>query len=411
MDTRQENPTNSVKALRRRSEDKLVAGVAGGLGDYTGLDPVIFRIGFIFLTMLGGAGIALYGLAWLLIPTETEERSRAEIALRSWWKTSSWVGIAAIAIGAAILVGSLGFWEPGLMWAVALIAVGFVLLRDDDRGPERPGPVAESDRTATTTDPPPPPAASDVEAAGTDVAGRADMTARPDAAPAVDAPPTVPAPAVAPAKPRRERSSLGWFTIAAVLVAVGVAAVLENWDVMTLDVGQFFALALSVLGAGLLVGAWWGRARLLIVLGVLLVPLVLASSLVDMPLRGRVGDSFLVPQTASDVADGFEVLAGHLTLGLDEIRTDEDLHVDASVAMGSLDVVVPRGVRVIVNGTMNAGRLDFFGRVDSGFDVRKSIVEGDPDSERTITLDIEAGIGNVDVYWGGPYPNTKGGAD
>jgi predicted membrane protein len=79
--------------------------------------------------------------------------------------------------------------------------------------------------------------------------------------------------------------------------------------------------------------------------------------------------------------------------------------------MGDLDVVVPAGVRVLVYGTAQAGRLDFFGHVDRGVDLHRSVAEGDLDAERTITLDIEAGIASVDVYWGNAYREIKGGAD
>ena len=410
MDTRQEDSTSAVRHLRRRADDRMLAGVAGGLGDYTGLDPVIFRIGFIFLAVLGGAGVALYLLAWLLIPKATEEHSRAEIALRSWWKTSSWVGIVAVAIGAAILVGSLGFWEAEILWALAFIAGGFVLLRDDVRpSPPPAGPVPDH---STTSVPTPAPTTTGISAAEAgDVTGRAESTARSDALAPVDARSTDAVPVVAEPRPPKERSSLGWFTVAAVLVAVGVAAVLENWDVLTLDVGQFFALALAVLGAGLLAGAWWGRARVLIVLGILLMPLVLAASLIDMPLRGTVGDSFITPRSIAEIEESYDVLAGNMTLVLDELPLEDDVHVNASVAMGDLDVIVPTGVRVLVNGTAQAGRLDFFGHVDRGVDLRRSIAEGRPDSERTITLDIEAGIASVDVYWGNPYREIGGGAD
>jgi hypothetical protein len=141
------------------------------------------------------------------------------------------------------------------------------------------------------------------------------------------------------------------------------------------------------------------------------VPFVLASSLIDVPLRGTVGDRFLFPRTTSALDDNYEVLAGHLTLYLDELRLDEDVHVDASIAMGELDIIVPRGVRVLANGTAKAGALSFFNDVDRGFDLRRNEIAGDPDAERTISLDIEAGIASVDVDWGDRSTQIKGGAD
>ena len=50
----------------------MVGGVAGGLGDYFGMDPVIFRLLFIVGALAGGIGILAYLAAWLLIP-ETGE--------------------------------------------------------------------------------------------------------------------------------------------------------------------------------------------------------------------------------------------------------------------------------------------------------------------------------------------------
>lgn len=46
--------------LRRSSDDRLVGGVAGGIGEFFAGDPVIIRIAFIFLTLIGGFGVALY---------------------------------------------------------------------------------------------------------------------------------------------------------------------------------------------------------------------------------------------------------------------------------------------------------------------------------------------------------------
>ncbi|MFL7838842.1 MAG: PspC domain-containing protein [Candidatus Promineifilaceae bacterium] len=53
-----------------RSEDRMVAGVAGGLGDYFGIDPTLVRILFVLLTLLGGGGlgILLYIVLWIIMP-------------------------------------------------------------------------------------------------------------------------------------------------------------------------------------------------------------------------------------------------------------------------------------------------------------------------------------------------------
>ncbi|MYJ28787.1 MAG: PspC domain-containing protein, partial [Acidimicrobiaceae bacterium] len=58
------------RTLCRSSTDKVVAGVAGGIGAYFGIDSVIVRIAFIVLTFLGGAGPFLYLIGWLALPKE-----------------------------------------------------------------------------------------------------------------------------------------------------------------------------------------------------------------------------------------------------------------------------------------------------------------------------------------------------
>ena len=54
--------------LRRSSSDRMVGGVAGGLAEYSGIDPVIWRAGFVALALAGGSGVLLYVLLWVLMP-------------------------------------------------------------------------------------------------------------------------------------------------------------------------------------------------------------------------------------------------------------------------------------------------------------------------------------------------------
>jgi phage shock protein PspC (stress-responsive transcriptional regulator) len=59
------------KPLRRSSRDRWIAGVCGGLGEFFGLSPTWFRVGFVIALIPGGVpGILLYGLMWLIIPPE-----------------------------------------------------------------------------------------------------------------------------------------------------------------------------------------------------------------------------------------------------------------------------------------------------------------------------------------------------
>lgn len=61
-----------TQRLFRSSSDRLVAGVAGGLGHYFDVDPVVFRIGFAVSVLVGGVGILAYAMLALFVPTDGE---------------------------------------------------------------------------------------------------------------------------------------------------------------------------------------------------------------------------------------------------------------------------------------------------------------------------------------------------
>ena len=62
------SPTTSHTALRRSSTDRMLGGVCGGLAEYSGIDPVLWRVGMVALALLG-PGVIVYLLLWVLMPT------------------------------------------------------------------------------------------------------------------------------------------------------------------------------------------------------------------------------------------------------------------------------------------------------------------------------------------------------
>jgi phage shock protein C len=54
--------------LRRSSTEKMLGGVCGGLAEYSVIDPLLWRVGFVALTLAGGSGILVYLLLWVLMP-------------------------------------------------------------------------------------------------------------------------------------------------------------------------------------------------------------------------------------------------------------------------------------------------------------------------------------------------------
>src|SRR5215212_3913869 len=119
-----EAPTS--RRLTRSSSDRVIAGVAGGLGRYFSIDPVVVRIAFIVGAFFGGAGVIAYGAAWLLVPSD-DGTSRADSA-----------GVArrlGIAIGMLVLTGVAlagGFWGAAsggaTTIAIVVIAAGGLLI-------------------------------------------------------------------------------------------------------------------------------------------------------------------------------------------------------------------------------------------------------------------------------------------
>lgn len=114
--------TPQIKRLERSSSDSLVAGVAGGLGRYFELNPAVFRLGFVILTLLGGAGILVYLAAVLVVPVEGSERSIAAQVLeerrdRPWPVVG--LGLAGVAL---VLLLSRGAIAPGAGWVAVLVA-------------------------------------------------------------------------------------------------------------------------------------------------------------------------------------------------------------------------------------------------------------------------------------------------
>jgi phage shock protein C len=56
------------KRLYRSRNDRKVAGVCAGIAEYYGWDPTMVRVGWVILTLLGGSGILLYLIMWLVMP-------------------------------------------------------------------------------------------------------------------------------------------------------------------------------------------------------------------------------------------------------------------------------------------------------------------------------------------------------
>ena len=66
-----------ARQLRRSGDDKMLAGVAGGIARYLNADVTLVRVIIAALALCTGAGVALYSAAWLLIPADGHDQPAA----------------------------------------------------------------------------------------------------------------------------------------------------------------------------------------------------------------------------------------------------------------------------------------------------------------------------------------------
>ena len=116
-----------TRLLRRSRSDRTLAGVCGGLAAYFEIHPAIFRVAFVVLTLLGGAGLAIYLAAILVMPDEGQEDSIATTALRPRRDRPLLlilVGLVTLVIGSLLSEATLPW---GDVWLVLLVAGGVIL--------------------------------------------------------------------------------------------------------------------------------------------------------------------------------------------------------------------------------------------------------------------------------------------
>ena len=137
---------------RRSRSDSKVAGVAGGLAQYLGVDPILFRVGFVALTILGGVGILAYSLLWLLLPAEGDEVSAGEALLGRGRSSVSPIVAAVLAVSVVVSVFATFSWGFPFWPALIIGGVAFHVARKQRRGPFRPGSEWERRIRATADD-------------------------------------------------------------------------------------------------------------------------------------------------------------------------------------------------------------------------------------------------------------------
>ena len=408
------------RTLCRSSTDKVVAGVAGGIGAYFGIDAVIVRIAFIVLTFLGGAGPFLYLIGWLALPTE-DSRSIVAKALGGDSPHRFRSVMAVILIGLGLLItanlssGLFGLlvdvWSIAPYLALLLIAAGVALVL-------WPGPAGRPKPTPARPPAPPPPGTPPSSSAYATPASPPPTAAGPEwpSPPSAAGPewPPPPGPTAPAAERRRRRSLIGSVTVAALFVYTGAAMMLDRLDAVDVDLGVFFAIALAITGAGLLASAFTRPARGLIVLGVALsAPLLLFVGM-DVPRGSGIGEDRVSVADVDELEDEYRHGIGQLIVDLrhlDPERTDHS--VDLSLGIGELRVYVPESISTTADIEVGAGNIVTRGSgyssyswtgSEDGFDVSRTVtVPARGETTGELRLDIDVGIGEARLITG-PAP-------
>ena len=325
----------------RSRDDKVIAGVAGGLGRYFNVDPIFFRIGFVALLFFGGIGPVLYGAAWLFVPEEGGAGPPLDPRRRGRLVTA--LGAVVLAFAVLAVLGQVGDWHWGLWWGgffgpLALIAIGGLLawafLRE-----RRPGSNGVDARW---------------------ILGRA---------------------------------ALGIAILAA-------AALLFFGSALATAAGGGAVIAVIGIGVGvlLIVAAFRGGARWLIVPALLLAFPAGVVSAADIDLDGGVGNREYLPTSASDVRDSYKLGVGRLEVDLraaDLPPGDTPLEVDLGV--GSAEVIVPENVCVSLDSRVGGGYVRLFDRDSGGLDVDWDMNPVPPKRVPHLVLDAQVGMGALFV--------------
>jgi len=417
-------PAGSPRMLRRSATDRVISGVCGGLGQYFGVDPVLFRVLFAVLSFFGGVGLLAYGLTWLLIPEPDVDRSALDRALHELRvrRVPPWL----VVIGGATLLwlGWFSWWAPNTLPALLLLAaVTLVLLRKLSRQPAAPAPF-------------PPPAETSVVPAETSVLPSVrpeepeahltgERTVDPEHPTTAWPPPPTPggsftAPLIPPLNDTR-RSMQAWLAEAGeahrrrvlrrrpVKIAVLLALVLGWGLVAMLDAftrvpfPAYLWVGIAILGAGLLLSIMTRRMMLS-----LLIPLVLLA-MVAIGLGGTraslsdgSGKIGWRPTTASQLG-AYRQFAGQSTLDLTAlVPPTAPASAQITQAAGEVVVRVPRKLNATVISDVHFGDIAdgtsrAVGQYQAGGNVHLQLDPLPGASGQPVTIHVSLTAGHVEV--------------
>lgn len=119
--------------FKRRRDDRIVAGVAGGLADSLGVSDAYVRAAFLTLLTVWGLGALLYLAFWLVAYDRVEDRETVTVS------TSQAIGLGLGFVGLMVFLGAIGWWpNTALVLTAGTLTFGTAALTDSSK----PGPLA-----------------------------------------------------------------------------------------------------------------------------------------------------------------------------------------------------------------------------------------------------------------------------
>jgi phage shock protein PspC (stress-responsive transcriptional regulator) len=401
----------SPQRLLRSQDGRLITGVCAGLARHTRIDAIVFRVAFALLVITTGIGILLYALAFVLMGAPDGGPSWIERRGKRLFDGDTALALLGAALGLGTLLGVANNWGSGDALSVIVI-FGLALLVAHSRGVD----LAQTARTlperikgrplSSWTPPPPAEPAYRTPEGMVDLArlGRRTDTLTDGPYVAPPAEPVDPAPPVAPPEVRHGSPFLTFLTL---LIAALVAALLYALfgDRPNLRGVQIvIAGALIVVAAGVLLGAWFGRVRKLVLVGAIM-SLALASTSIagNAAIARRTHHMAWRPTLTTQAEQNHKVLLGQGVVDLTNVPLSpgQRLNVNAEVTLGVLAVKVPSTARVEVDGHAFLGDITVDRQVTSGPGARVHRVldpEGQsPAPPATIVLRIRSKVGDMEV--------------
>lgn len=122
----------SPSGWSRRADDRLVAGVAGGIADHLAIEANLIRLAFVVLGVANGLGLFLYIAAWVLLPVADGRDAIVGVRSRPFDRDVDLVrglAVGAIVLGSALLARKLSPWIPDrLLWPAVITASGLTMV-------------------------------------------------------------------------------------------------------------------------------------------------------------------------------------------------------------------------------------------------------------------------------------------